>query len=254
MNRRNFILGVGTAATLSGAASITGATLSNTVSTDFSNFRIVTEAELTVRRNDALTKQNVLTNNENFTNSSVNFTTIGQDSPVDYSDFPLLYVDNKTDSNLTIELATSADDDANYNNNLSTGGTEPYDGDQAYGYAPLEIENTGETDKDIAVAYEYNDEDVVNSSELSKGQVAEIYEFEIAGTRISPAPASPDSHGNKVTIPARETKPVDLKIELDSKTAGDIKAVSNYNPNDYSFSDDARARANLLDAATFGAA
>jgi hypothetical protein len=252
VNRRNFILGVGTAATLSGAASITGASLSNTVSTDFSNFKIVAEAELTVRRNETLTDQNVLTNNENFTNSSIDFTTIGQDSPVDYSDFPLLYVDNETDGNLTMELGTSADDDAIYNNNLSTGGTEPYDGDQPYGYAPLEIENTGATDKDIAVSYTYNDDDVVNSSELSKGQVAEVYEFEIGGTRISPAPASPDSHGNKVTIPSQETKPVDLKIELDENTASDVKAVSNFNSNEYSFSDAARARAKLLDAATFG--
>jgi hypothetical protein len=257
MNRRNFLLGVGTAATLSGAASVTGGALSNTVATAFggssnTGFNIINTTELIVRRNGTLTDQNVLSENENFSDTSLNFSKVGQDSPVDYSDFPELYVDNRTDGDLTVELATGDDPSTSYNNNLSNGGTEPYNGTESYGYAPLVIENTGDVGKDIAMQYTYAN-DVTNSNELSKGQVAELYRFDIDGTQISPQKSTPDQEGNSVTIPAATTKRVDLQIQLTEATADDISSVSPLG-DPYAFDESARSRTSLLDAAVFGVA
>lgn len=257
MNRRNFVLGVGTTVTLSGAASVTGAALSNTVATAFggsgSGFNIVNTTELIVRRNGTLTDQNILSENANFTNTSINFSKVGQDSPVEYSDFPELYVDNNTDGDLTMELATGDDTSTAYNNNLSNGGTEPYNGSESYGYAPLVIENTSSVGEDIAMQYTYGDDVTDSNTALSKDQVAKLYQFDIDGTRISPAEGSPDQEGMAVTIPGATIKRVDLQIQLDESTAEDIRAASPVGGS-YYFDQDARSETKILDAAVFGVA
>ena len=46
MNRRNFVLGLGTAATLSGAASVTGASLASTTDVSNTDFRVFAQAAL----------------------------------------------------------------------------------------------------------------------------------------------------------------------------------------------------------------
>lgn len=248
MNRRNFLIGVGTTATLSGAASVTGAALSNTVGTAFGGYQVIATEELTVRRNEILVEQNVLQSNKNFSNESIDFTQIGSDSPVDYTDFPDLFVNDKSDGGLVIELATSGDETAPYNTNLSSGGTEPYNGTQSYGYAPIVIENTGTEQKDIAMQYDYGSS--VGGS-LSKAQVAELYRFHIDTTQISPLSSSPDSEGNTVSIDSGQTKPVNLNLHLTEATAQDIQSVVG-SPGPYDFSQASRERADILDTATFG--
>lgn len=250
MNRRNFLLGVGTAATLSGAAAITGAALNNTVSTSFGGFEVRVRQEIEVRRNAVLSEQNILSNNQNFSNESINFTRVGQDSPVDYSDFPQLYVNNKTDENLIVEVATGDDTDVPYNNNLSTGGTEPYNSSEPYGYAPLVIENTGSEQKDVAVEFTYGADVTDSNTDLSKGQVAELYRFHIDGTRVSPSKSSPDADGSPVTFSAGQERRVDLNIQLFESTAEDVRSAAG-NIGSYSISDNSRARTDVLDAAVF---
>lgn len=248
MNRRNFLIGVGTAATLSGAASVTGAALSNTVSTTFGGYRVVATEELTVRRNGTLVEQDVLRSNENFTNESIDFTQIGQDSPVDYTDFPKLFVNNESDGSLTIELATSADETKPYNTNLSSGGAEPYNGTLSYGYAPLVIENTGAQQKTVGMEYDYG-ADVGGT--LSKSQVADLYNFHIDTTKISPHSSNPDSEGDTVSIGAGQTKSVNLNVNLTEATAQDVQTVAG-SLGSYDFSQASRERADILDIARFG--
>lgn len=55
MNRRNFILGLGTAATLSGAASVTGAALQDTVAPS-ADFRVIAAETLNVVDNPYLSE------------------------------------------------------------------------------------------------------------------------------------------------------------------------------------------------------
>lgn len=250
MNRRNFLIGVGTAATLSGAASVTGAALSNTVGAAFGGYQVIATEELTVRRNETLVEQDVLRSNKNFSNESIDFTQIGSNSPVDYTDFPKLFVNDKSDDGLVIELATSGDETAPYNTNLSSGGSEPYNGTQSYGYAPIVIENTGAKQKDIALEYDYGSS-VGGGGSLSKGQVAELYSFHIDTTQISPLSSSPDSEGNTVSIDSGQTKPVNLNLHLTEATARDIQSVVG-TPGQYDFSQASRERADILDTATFG--
>jgi hypothetical protein len=251
VNRRNFILGVGTAATLSGAASVTGAALSTSVETAFGGVKVRTRGRLVARRNSVLTEQNVLSNNENFSTDNITWSKVGQDSPVNYNDFPQLYVNDSTNADLTIELATGDDTDSPYNNNLSSGGAEPYNSSQSYGYAPLEIENSGPAQKDVAVKYGYGEDVTDSSTALSKEQVAEIYRFHIDGTQVSPAEGSPDTHGTPVTFEPSETKRVDLNIQLSESTAKDVRSAAG-STGPYSLSTDGRAQSDLLDTAVFG--
>lgn len=251
MNRRNFLIGIGTAATLSGGASVTGAALNNTVSTGFSGFKVVANQQIVVRRNEALTEQNVLTNNENFSSDEINFSKVGQDSPVEYADFPQLYVNNKTDGNIILELATGDQTTSQYNTNLSSGGTEPYNGSESYGYAPLEIENTGSEQKEVAMKYGYGSDVTDPATNLTKGQVAELYRFHIGTTQISPFKNTPDTEGNTVTFDPGQARRVNLNIQLFESTAEDIRSAAG-SVGSYSFNQDGRARADLLDTAVFG--
>jgi|APHM01.1.fsa_nt_gi hypothetical protein len=247
MNRRNFLLGVGTATILSGAASVAGAALSNTVSTSFGGFQVVATEALNVRRNGAL-DSDTLESEGNFSNDTIDFTAIGQDSPVDYTDFPQLFVNNESDGNLIIELATSADETAPYNTNLSEGGSEPYNGTQSYGYAPIVIENTGTKQKTVAMEYTYGSG---VGGDLSKAQVADLYQFHIDTTQVSPLPGDPTAEGNSVTIDGGQTKLVNLNINLTEATARDIQTVAG-SLGAYNFTQASRERADILDTATFG--
>jgi len=249
VNRRNFLLGVGTAATLSGAASVAGAALSNSVGVGFGGIQVVATNELVVRRNETLVEENVLQSNSNFTDDPINFTKIGQDGPVNYADFPDLFVNNGTNGNLTIQLATGDDHTSPYNTNLSDGGAEPYNGTQSGGYAPLVIENTGTQTKDVALEYTYGSG---VGGTLSKGQVAELYNFHIDTTQVSPLSNSPDSEGNAVSIGAGQTKPVNLNLNLTEATAQDIQTVAGDALGPYDFNQASRERADILDTATFG--
>lgn len=257
MNRRNFLIGVGTAATLSGAASVTGAALSNTVrvalggGSDGGGFDIKVTQELEVRRNGTLTEENVLSTDENFSADPINWSKVGQDSPVNYNDFPRLYVNSSTDADLTIELATGDDTDSPYNTNLSQGGTEPYNSSQSYGYAPIVIENTGGDAKDVGMQYQYGADVTDTNTNLSKDQVAELYQFDIDGTQVSPKKGSPDTEGNLVTFSPGQERRVDLNVNLTETTAEDIRsAAGSLSP--YSFDSDGRASADLLDTAVLG--
>lgn len=256
MNRRNFILGAGTVTTLSGAASVTGAALSNTVDVGIggesdSGFSIKVEQKLEVRRNGTLTEQNVLSTDENFSVDPIDWNQVGQDSPVNYSDFPRLYVNSSTDADLTMELATGDDSDAPYNTNLSQGGAEPYNSSQSYGYAPIVIENKGGDTRDVGMQYQYGADVTDTNTDLSKDQVAELYQFAIDGTQVSPKPGSPDTEGNLVTFSPGQERRVDLNVNLTKTTAEDIRSAAG-SPGPYSFDSDGRASADLLDTAVLG--
>jgi hypothetical protein len=207
MNRRNFILGLGTAATLSGAASVTGAALSNTVDAT-ADFQVVATNELIVRKNEELTTggSGSLESNNNYSDTDISaFDHENATSDPDPS--PNLTVNQSTNGDLGMAFATVNGNDSDFNRNFSLGGTEPYNetrsgevtsesGADSGRVAPLQIENNGGSSKDVAVEYVLGDDVNTGSLDDSAGidalDVAQLFTFEINGTQISPPSDSAD--------------------------------------------------------------
>jgi len=209
MNRRNFILGLGTAATLSGAASVTGAALSNTVDAT-ADFQVVATNELIVRKNEELTTggSGSLEANTNYSDTDISaFDHENATSDPGPGPSPNLTVNQSTNGDLGMAFATVNGNDSDFNRNFSLGGTEPYNetrsgevtsesGATSGRVAPLQIENNGGSSKDVAVEYVLGDDVNTGSLDDSAGidalDVAQLFTFEINGTQISPPSDSAD--------------------------------------------------------------
>ena len=140
MNRRNLLLGLGTAATLSGAASVTGATFADSVTPTEADFRVIAEANVAVNGVanptdggvDNTTSQGFVDAGNASNGGGVNFTDIGTG---DVDTLPVVHADGSTDSNdLTVTLA--------------------FETDNARILSPvLELDNTGDTSVDVGVYF-----------------------------------------------------------------------------------------------------
>ena len=140
MNRRNLLLGLGTAATLSGAASVTGATFADSVTPTEADFRVIAEANVAVNGVanptdggvDNTTSQGFVDTGNASNDGGVNFTEINAS---DVDTLPVVHADGTTDNNdLTVTLAFETDD--------------------ATTLSPvLEIDNTGDTSVDVGVYF-----------------------------------------------------------------------------------------------------
>ena len=280
MNRRNFILGLGTAATLSGAASVTGAALSNTVDAT-ADFQVVATNELIVRKNEELTNGGggSLEANNNYSDTDISaFDHENATSDPDPS--PNLTVNQSTNGDLGMAFATVNGNNSDFNRNFSLGGTEPYNetrsgevtsesGATSGRVAPLQIENNGGSSKDVAVEYVLGDDVNTGSLDDSAGidalDVAQLFTFEINGTQISPP-----SDGTGVNL---NTGGSDEILEITASTpefslaAGDVEEVDFIiNMNDqleqlisnaasggaYNFGDSSNSGVSLLNEVRFG--
>ena len=268
MNRRNFILGLGTAATLSGAASVTGASISGSADAG-ANFNVIAENNLTIRRNSAFTTADngeiVNDTSTNYVNSTVGYVdsegTINDtiDSGIEDVSGPRLTVNDLENDQLSMALATQNDATIEANQNSSVGSSaSPYSDDR--GTAPLEIVNNGGSNKTISASYTYGD-DVGNGS-LTESDVAQLFTFSVnsgadtnTSGQISPstgsAGSSGDVDGNQAEIVSGGEATVDFTInynsDLEDKIASAVSGGS-----DYDFASNGFANVDLLDTVTFG--
>ena len=268
MNRRNFILGLGTAATLSGAASVTGASISGTAEAS-ANFQVIAENELNVQRNSSISEAGngelLNSTSDNYVNTTVGY--VGTDTNNEegylnttdgsgYKDVggPRLTVNGGQDDNLRLALAAP--------NDASTGSGSPYDS-QDGGTAPLEIVNNGSASKSISAEFSYGDDVSTPLSSgssgdgtIDAGDVAELFQFSIGGSQISPARASPDSsgdaEGNQVSVGSGNIATVDLIINYSADIASDISEAASGGNGNYDFTNPELAAVDLLNSVTFG--
>jgi len=269
MNRRNFILGLGTAATLSGAASVTGAALQDTVTPE-ADFRVIAEQNLEVRRNEYLDPTGE--DSENYTD--VDFDNFDFNGTAGTGN-PKMKVDNGSNDDLQMALATVnknvsynanqseiSDADLPYVNSSVTGA--PGDG----GEAPLEINNpTGET-KEIGVEFSDFGEDVADGS-VNEGLVLQLFTFHMAESsndaangasggdgfvQISPDDKSQNDSGLSTNeggnIGPGETRQVHLKINMSDDIQSQLQDAANTTGG--GFSSSATDDLNLLDTVEFG--
>lgn len=271
MNRRNFILGLGTAATLSGAASVTGASISGTADAS-SNFNVIAENNLTIRRNDEdfTTFGSEIDNGTsvNYVNTSVSYVgngtgegsindTIG--SGIEDVGGPRLTVDDNEDSSLEMALATKNDATIEANQNSTAGSSaSPYS--DTNGTPPLRIINNGGQDKTISAEYTYGDD--VPSGSLTESDVAQLFTFSVNDTtgnitegQVSPGTDNPASSGdvstNQATIPSGEEATVDFTINYSSALEDAIASAAS-GGSDYDFKNNGFANIDLLTQVSFG--
>jgi len=267
MNRRNFILGLGTAATLSGAASVTGASISGTADAGAS-FQVIAENNLNLQRNSNIATVGGEIDNstdDNYVNTTVGYVdnegqlNTTQGSGVRDVGSPQLTVNGNEDSNLEIAVATPneviEDQDGD-------GTGDPYDS-QDGGLAPLEIVNNGGTDKTVSVEYTYgsaienNGSGSAGDDTLDSGDVAELFQFSIGGQQISPDRDDPNVSGdsgttaNEATVSQGTSEVVDFSINYTSGIANDIAQAASATGS-YDFSNSAFAAVELLTQVSFG--
>lgn len=276
MNRRNFILGLGTAATLSGAASVTGASISGTADAS-SNFNVIAENNLNIRRNneDFTTVGSEIANDtsDQYVNTTVDFVQSGEGtindtvgSGVENVTGPRLTVNDQEDSNLEMALATPNDASVEANLNVSEGSDSdtPYSDDG--GTPPLRIVNNGGQAKTISAEYTYGNTATGSTTSLEEADVAQLFTFSINQNpggninnpgQISPGTDLPTSSGDESTngpfqaeIPAGEETTVDFVINFSSSL--EEKIANAASGSDYDFKTDAFASLDLLEQVSFG--
>ena len=261
MNRRNFILGLGTAATLSGAASVTGAALNNQVNPT-ANFQIVATDELTVERNAAL-DSNALSNNNNYSDTTVSAFDHAN-ATEDPSITPNMTINSSTNGDLGMAFATPNDNGSAFNRNESFGGTTPYNGTNADpenggAVGPIQVVNDGGATKDVGVEYILGAD--YNSGNMTADDVAQLFTFNIGGTKISPdattstingsSPGYQNDELNTVPVDPGETVIVNFVLNYSDELEAKISSAAS-GTSGYGFSNNGTSTADLLDEVVFG--
>ena len=230
MNRRNLLLGLGTAATLSGAASVTGATFADSVTPTETSFRVIAEANVAVNGianpddggvDNASGTSFVNNGTADDTNSGVNFTDIDTS---DTDSLPVTHSDGTTtDDNLTTTLAFKTDD---------TGTLSPV----------LRVDNTGDTNVDVGVYFtdENGDSGFGTDVDGSGGDLTPtdvintIQIVDSGGTQISTDSISDEDN------PTESNQSVSTTVEV---TAGNQEDLGIQISDDSSFNDGVAAKA-----------
>ena len=228
MNRRNFVVGLGTVATISGVASVTAAQFAESVSPT-ADFRVRPEnAELSV-------------------DLTPNFDTVetywSEQNLTDFNET------EDTASNVTAHLNNSSGTNDNlvatltFNNTNLTGGSngsddvyDEYAHPTAAQIAPggtagdgfFEVNNNGETTETVGITFDYGD--AVVNGDISEQEVADAFQFfmqddaDSAIERISPTSSDPANPANYAEIGAGDSEIVGLEINVHDALYNAIQA------------------------------
>ncbi len=231
MNRRNFVVGLGTVATISGVASVTAASFSDEV-TPTTNFQIVPEnAELVVQR---LGNYDTVTENDYFANSSIDFANETSNVSTDV----VAYLNDTENGNLGAELAlnnTNTTTFDQYHSKNASGTDNSYSDSDGF----FEIANLGETAEDVSITLNYSDVVVADGDagedDITESDVANLFQFmDNDGNLISPDPdgESPDAAtpANEVTVSSSEVENIGLDINLDADIKDKIQQEAGSSP------------------------
>jgi len=261
MNRRNFILGLGTAATLSGAASVTSAAITNTTEPG-ADFRVISDEALDVRRNtdivaggevdeDLSGYVNTSTSGGDYTDGQEGDLNFSAGSPVYDSTGPNLTVDGEDNGALNVSLVTLNDNSTAANRNSSLGGNplylngqDPSDGSSVSNNNPLEVENLGSSDAEVGVSYTYGTDGTGNESLVNT-----LFTFvdPTTGSVISPTGSDGTHNSNFLTVSSGTVEDVGLVINYSEDIANTL--ANNFSSGFGGASDE---DLDLLDTVEFG--
>ena len=222
MNRRNFVVGLGTVATISGVASVTSAAFSGDSVSPSTNFQIVPEdSQLVVQRlQDTVSSySNLASGNASWNDSEITDfgnVTAEQGSPV------VAHLNTSENGQLGAQLA--------FNNTNATGTTEEYSQytvDNADGF--FEVANLGDTQETIAVDLVPFSDNVGSDpgDALTEDQVYQMFEFQnSSGAPISPPDSNTNTHPNTITISAGGVEAIGLEINITNDMYNSIQSAA----------------------------
>lgn len=218
MQRRTFVFGLGTIATLSGAASVTGASLAESTTTGTEFRVIVDERFIVASANDESEYDNGETDEDNLTEDG----TLDFDS-LEVEDLPTAYSEGSTDDeNLLIEIAVrEGDDSADFGDENDVG--------------IIELTNSGDTTEGVGIRHEDPDgeddgygADVETDDQEAAVDDAFDYIVDDDGTElgIGPDPDEELSEGS-IELAPEESAEVRITVDVDN---GNLPIESDANP------------------------
>jgi len=217
MNRRNFVVGLGTVATISGVASVTSAAFNAQVKPS-TNFQIVPEdAQLAVRRLEETIDGDYSNLDDNASWNESEITDFGnvtakQGSPV------VAHVNQTTNGQLGAQLA--------FNNTNNSGSIKNYDqyttNNGNYGF--FEIANLGNTIEQVAIDLVPFSDNVGTDGIISEDEVYNMFTFlDSANSRqISPVDSGSNPEWPMELTPG-EVRNVGLEITITNDVYGAIQ-------------------------------
>ena len=212
MNRRNFVVGLGTVATISGVASVTAAAFQSDVSPS-TNFQIVpVNANLVVRRLQSEVNYSNLADNASWKQNPIN--DFGNVTSNESSDV-VAHVNDSTNGALGAQLAFNNTNGSDYDEyEYNTGSST-----SQFGF--FEIANLGETDETVGITFGYDPDNVSETVAagdpeiLEESEVANMFSFkDEGGNEISPSQSAPGEPANSVTITAGDIEIIGLTINI----------------------------------------
>ena len=228
MNRRNFVVGLGTVATISGVASVTAAAFQSSV-TPTTNFQIVpVNTELTVRRLEDEVNYVNLDDNASWNESEITDfgnVTSTQQSPV------VAYINDTNNGQLGAQLAFN-------NTNGSSVGNDSYEeytydsGDSTQKWGFFEVANLGETTQNVSIKHNFNADRVGGSVDLSanppvvatEGQISRMFQFQAEDSSvISPLGPSGTLPENDVSLDPGDVEIIGLRIVITDEVYENIQ-------------------------------
>ena len=213
MNRRNFVVGLGTVATISGVASVTAAAFSGDDVSPTTNFQIIPEdAQLVVRRlEENVDYADKVANNASWVGSEItDFANITGDegSPV------VAHINESENGQLGAQLAFN-------NTNESGSGDDTYDQYTVGNDGFFEIANLGDTDEDVAIEFTYSDR---VGSGITEEEVANAFEFtDELGERICPDSDDTTAPLNEVNIASGTVQTIGLRLRISDTLYNEIQ-------------------------------
>jgi hypothetical protein len=223
MNRRNFVVGLGTVATISGVASVTSASFSGDSVNPSTNFQIVPEdAQLVVRRLEETipgTYNDLADGNASWNDSEINDfgnVTSEERNPV------VAHLNQSENGNLGAQLA--------FNNTNNSGSTQVYTDYTSSEYGFFEVANLGSTDEEVAIELTPFSDNIGTSDgdALTEDQVYQMFEFldsDNSDAKISPNDSGSDP-ANSMTVGEGQVKNVGLRITITNDMYDSIQTAA----------------------------
>jgi len=216
MNRRNFVVGLGTVATISGVASVTAASFADSVEAG-GNFQVIVDEELTVEAGEQVPDDN----------SGDGWTGIDLTDDDEHEDLTADNFDDDDDGT----LAHFADSEAT-NEDLDIGLAVLNNEDEVPENRTYEeflnIQNDGATDQEVGIQYVFGDDvdtteldddvqDNTDDGDIAVDTVTDLFTFETTEDDEQLSPSGSDNEPGEVTVDPGENQ-VDLIIDLDGNS------------------------------------
>jgi len=257
MNRRNFVVGLGTVATISGVASVTAASFADSVEPT-ADFQVIVDENLTLELGEGVPDEETELDSDdgwtdeeiNFDEQDVSFEDDGEDGVVAYTDLEAGDGDEPINDDIELQVAVANDpDEVN---------------DTTYDDF-LKVVNDGIQEQNIAITYTFGD-DVdegttgdadggTSEGEINAEDVVDLFRFEVEDGEddLLISPADPvDEPDEFVTVDPEDDVDIDFIVDLEDSLAEQFAEEADVEDSLFSEDEGAGDNFDLIDTLVVG--